>query len=984
MRKFLSVALAVVLLVVGSSRGLAVDPQQVFTQPPDRAKAGAWWHWMGCNVTREGITKDLEAFKAAGIHKVTIFGMADVCTPWAGHIENSPTDGLIAFTDPWWKLVRFAAQEARRLNLDLGMHNCPGYTHSGGPWIKPEHSMLDLCHSVTTFDSAEFSGTLARPTVDPRGRNHFPFVNKDTGKLEKPIVEARKTFYRDVTVLAMPADGTVPREKIINLSGKMNADGSLRWKPPTGGKWAIYRIGYTTMGSMTQPNQWEIRGLECDKMSVEANNIHLDHVLGEMKKHLGDLVGTGLRHVLFDSYEAGEPTWTPKMIEEFMKRRGYDPTVFLATFAGRTIESENDTKKFKDDFGRTMRDLYRDVHFAVTAKRLREVGLEFACEPYGGPFVTGEVTPYLDRVMTEFWSGDDVKPVGVGSGFFNGPGGKRHNIIEAEAFTGGPEQSKWDEHPGRLKLRGDAAYIGGINRFILHSAAHQPWDDRYVPGNSMGRWGTHFSRTQTWWEPGKAWFDYLQRCQALLQWGELGERGNFKSSAKQIVARHRTGPEAQVFFLSNQSKAAATARCSFNITSKQPELWDPVTGQMRDLPQFSDRGGRTEIMLQFAPAQSYFIVFRKPTNSDRAATHNFPAHNLVTELTGPWSVSFDPKWGGPAQITFDQLIDWTTHSEPGIRYYSGTATYRKSFDGDRGSFLDLGSVPHLARVRINGRDLGVVWTAPMGVSIPPGLLKPTGNKLEIEVTNVWANRLIGDEQEPADCEWTPGHISGGSYLKRFPDWFKNNEPRPSKGRYCFVMWNYFNKDSKLVPSGLMGPVRVVAEDWTSPQPEAQLPPSPHDALPQPAQLVRIKSVDETGVAHTGGGDSPSALFNLSIDNGSGDTDTADDGKTFRGYQQGSTVTLHLDGPHHLTEIRTFTGHDDARASQNYTVELATADAPANFKSVLTVDENSSGGMIVIKRPLTAQNVTAVRLVFKNGPSGFNVYREICILGKPAQ
>jgi hypothetical protein len=103
-------------------------------------------------------------------------------------------------------------------------------------------------------------------------------------------------------------------------------------------------------------------------------------------------------------------------------------------------------------------------------------------------------------------------------------------------------------------------------------------------------------------------------------------------------------------------------------------------------------------------------------------------------------------------------------------------------------FLNLGTVNHIARVCLNGRDLGVVWTAPWGVEIPKGLLKPTGNELEIEVTNVWANRLIGDEQEPPDCEWLPGHhfANQGGYLKRFPDWFVKKEPRPSKGRFCFT------------------------------------------------------------------------------------------------------------------------------------------------------------------------------------------------------
>ena len=112
--------------------------------------------------------------------------------------------------------------------------------------------------------------------------------------------------------------------------------------------------------------------------------------------------------------------------------------------------------------------------------------------------------------------------------------------------------------------------------------------------------------------------------------------------------------------------------------------------------------------------------------------------------------------------------------------------------------------------------MGVVWTAPWTIEIPATLLKSKNNQLIIEVSNVWVNRLIGDEQEPNDCEWIkgqmgdylPGH-KAGSYLKAFPDWFVKNEQRPSKGRFCFTTWKYFSKDSPLLSSGLLGPVRIM-------------------------------------------------------------------------------------------------------------------------------------------------------------------------------
>lgn len=810
------------------------DLEECFLSPSDDAKPGVWWHWMGCNVSAKGITRDLEEFKSAGISSATIFGMADSCTPWAAHIDNSPTDGLIAFTEPWWKLVRHAAAEGKRLGIDVGLHNCPGYTSTGGPWITPELAMQQIFQSATVMEGGtSFDGVLPRPAIDPRGDMLFPMVNKQTGVCEKPLIPARTNYWKDIAVLAVPAEGVIAKDKIMDLTKQMAPDGRLRWTVPPG-KWLVYRFGHTAMGALTQPNQWEIMGLECDKMSEKAVRFHLNHVLGDLKKQLGPLVGTGLKHVLLDSYEAGTPSWTPLMPEEFAQRRGYELNAFLPTFAKRVVENDGATQKFKADFSRTIADLYRDKLFATMAKMLEEEKLCFVCEPYGGPFHTEEVSPYVHRVMTEFWSGDGFGNAPMG-GIFNAGKGHRHNILEAEAFTGSPGVSQWSETPSGLKGVGDGAFCAGINRLILHTNPHQPWDDRYKPGMTMGQWGTHFGRTQTWWEPGKAWLAYLARCQAVLQWGRPAERSSFtaKTSAPDmdIRSQHRSDGKTHAFFIANVGKGKGMIACRFNVGKLQPELWNPVTGERRPLTAYQIAGRQIRLDLDVVPKQSWFVVFRKTVDSLKPETatllkKNIPEYTARQELVGPWTVQFDPKWGGPLEtegsggragkakpVVFDLLEDWTQRPEKGIKYYSGTAVYRQSFDAqptDAPLYLDLGTVHHLARVRLNGRDLGVVWCAPWGVTVPKGLLKSKNNLLEIEVTNVWANRLIGDEQEPADCEWKNGYM-GGRYLGRFPDWFVKGEKRPSSGRYTFCTWNYFNADSKLIPSGLLGPVRLMSE-----------------------------------------------------------------------------------------------------------------------------------------------------------------------------
>ena len=230
-----------------------------------------------------------------------------------------------------------------------------------------------------------------------------------------------------------------------------------------------------------------------------------------------------------------------------------------------------------------------------------------------------------------------------------------------------------------------------------------------------------------------------------------------------------------------------------------------LTGEIRPLPAFTQQNGQTGIPLQFEPNQSFFIVFRKgDITAPVPGKENFPSYNNIATLNGAWTVAFDPKWGGPEKVVFDQLQDWTTRPEEGIKYYSGTAVYRQSFDlpgtdssnKSRHLFLDLGEVNNIAQVKLNGKDLGVVWTAPWQVDIT-GIVQPEGNQLEITVINLWPNRLIGDEQLPDD----------GIKDRQWPEWLLQGKARTS-GRFTFTTYKHYKKDSPLLPSGLIGPVSI--------------------------------------------------------------------------------------------------------------------------------------------------------------------------------
>ena len=190
----------------------------------------------------------------------------------------------------------------------------------------------------------------------------------------------------------------------------------------------------------------------------------------------------------------------------------------------------------------------------------------------------------------------------------------------------------------------------------------------------------------------------------------------------------------------------------------------------------------------------------------------------ATVLSGPWEVAFQPNRGAPGQATFDRLTPWNEHSDPGVRYFSGAATYRRVFqwtpapargaDRKRQLFLDLGRVAVIAEVRLNGKDLGVLWKPPFRVEVT-GALKPGENTLEVKVVNLWVNRQIGDEQLPEDSDRKPDGT-----LKSWPQWVQAGKPSPT-GRYTFTSWRLWKKNDALLESGLLGPVTLSTSEAVS-------------------------------------------------------------------------------------------------------------------------------------------------------------------------
>jgi hypothetical protein len=238
------------------------------------------------------------------------------------------------------------------------------------------------------------------------------------------------------------------------------------------------------------------------------------------------------------------------------------------------------------------------------------------------------------------------------------------------------------------------------------------------------------------------------------------------------------------------------------LTGTDPETVDFVTGPVppRAIVQVRcDAAGRPR--LEAAEPGEYEIQ----TASGHSRRVKVDAPLAPFPISGPWEVSFDPKWGGPERADFPQLEDWSQRPEDGIRYYSGTAVYRKTFafepqSPDAGPvFLDLGKVAIMAEVNLNGHDLGILWKPPFRVEVT-GLLKPGENRLEVKVVNLWINRMIGDERLPEDSE-----RNGDGTLKQWPAWVNEGKPSPT-GRYTFTSWRLWKKSDPLLPSGLLGPV----------------------------------------------------------------------------------------------------------------------------------------------------------------------------------
>ncbi len=525
------------------------DIRSGFSSPPESARPWVYWMVMDGNLTREGITADLEAMKRAGIGGATFL-----------EVDLGLPRGSVKFMNPEWRgIFTHAVRESERLGIEIALPTGPGWCGAGGPWVAPDQTMQHLVASETNVvGPTAFSAVLSRP--QPRA----PFFGMSS--LTPEYEKIWREYYRDVAVVAFPTPesdqrlpdidekaiyqrapyssfpgvksylpmsaeypgwpqaASISRSNIVELTPKLQANGQIAWDVPPG-KWTIVRFGRTVTGQLTRPAPLPGLGFEVSKFDAVATRDHLEKYVGTLLDEVGHKQGArpskkkgGLTHLHFDSWEMSSQNWSPCFRAEFTKRRGYDLLPFMPAYTGRVVESRQITERFLWDVRQTGQELTVENHIKPMRDMAHRNGMLFSIEPYdmnpNSDMLLGSVA---DVPMCEFWwLGFNTTYSVIEAASVAHTMGRP--IVAAESFTSEPGED-WQGYPEVIKSLGDWAFASGVNRIVFHRFQHQPWLDRY-PGMRMGPYGIHWDRTQTFWSMLRPFHQYLARCQFMLRQGQ--------------------------------------------------------------------------------------------------------------------------------------------------------------------------------------------------------------------------------------------------------------------------------------------------------------------------------------------------------------------------------------------------------------------------------------------------------------------------------
>lgn len=321
----------------------------------------------------------------------------------------------------------------------------------------------------------------------------------------------------------LPAELVVARDAVKNISAQMTPDGRLQWDVPPG-RWRIVRLGYSSNGHYVAPATPEGRGLECDKLDAQVVRNHLEQYVGKLVERAGSAAGKTFVAMEVDSWECGIQNWTAGFEKRFQEKLGYDLLAFTPALTdGWIVDSADESERALWDWRRFLSDQFAEQYYATVAKFTHDKQLTYVAEPTGRQtyhYDAGNAR-YADVPMGEFWidkgPGQGVRVDCKLSASMAHTTGKR--VVAAESYTAGGTAAGWQTHPFMLKAEGDRAFCAGVNQFVFHTFAHQPYQVT-GPGFTFASWGLNFNRGNTWWEVAHPWMDYLTRCNQLLREGQ--------------------------------------------------------------------------------------------------------------------------------------------------------------------------------------------------------------------------------------------------------------------------------------------------------------------------------------------------------------------------------------------------------------------------------------------------------------------------------
>jgi hypothetical protein len=554
--------------------------EQGFITPPQQARPQVMWWWLNSYISKEGVTRDLEAMKKQGIGGALIFDAAPVDRWRPKNVQPVPV-GPPFLSPAWREVFRHAIKEAARLDLELGISITSGF-NAGGPWVTPAYGQQEIVWSELLLEGpSSYSGKIPLPS-GPIYDNQGELISYSELDVNNDLFldqEGRPIHYRDVAVLAVPFTPTAgqipdkyapsgappgrlkhwalksvhsfdyPENKgflfdvnyenrgdisgepridsrsIINLSDQLYQNGRLQWEVPEG-RWLILRFGHTHTGIRLQATNPQNEGLAMNHLSAIAANKHFKEIGEKLVEDIALVGEKSLTYFYLDSWEVRIANWTAEFLEEFRKRRGYDMMPYLPVLAGCIVDSRDISNRFLHDYRQTIGDCIADNYYGQFQKLSHAHDLEFRSEMATTP-IPVDMLKCLGRCdipFGEFWAESDLDEGRIepwermfGKQAASAAHIYGNRLISAEALT--VAHKHWEHGPFQLKRTVDQALCAGINRLMIHTFTHSP---PYVkpPGYEYFA-GTHFNPQITWWNQSRAFIDYISRCQFLLQQGKF-------------------------------------------------------------------------------------------------------------------------------------------------------------------------------------------------------------------------------------------------------------------------------------------------------------------------------------------------------------------------------------------------------------------------------------------------------------------------------